>query len=350
MEISSEYAYTIEVYDPSNGDTLDQGPVGSLMKYGEHTFFEGLCKGQILPCTYGSVSKAYAEPVWPRKHSKPYMSGMAITIDVDGNGQTFSKVFTLTAFYSKAQRIGRLLMERGLLADNTPIYYRIAAYPKSRDTISTGNTRSSHFSAKVTNGRGDLVLKQPEESFKSITPSSCELFDVYILKSTLDSLIRKTEKAGRYENASFLVGYLGYALDSKRVYLAIVDEIPAQAGGESTSTSFTFSSETFAAAQKALLLQRNDQRLHIVGWEHNHSFSLNSGQVSQPATTTAFWSQDDDLVQESAFPEPHQVALVIGLKTTSSATVKKQPYDIKLYGWRDAIIRERNFSILKQRV
>ncbi|HQN00219.1 MAG TPA: hypothetical protein PLL36_04040 [Candidatus Hydrogenedentes bacterium] len=98
MEINSDYTYTIEVYDPSNGNTLQEGPVGSLMKYGEHTLFEGLCKGKILPCTYGSVSKAHAEPVWLRKHPKPYMSSMAVTIDVDGNSQSFSKVYTLTAF------------------------------------------------------------------------------------------------------------------------------------------------------------------------------------------------------------------------------------------------------------
>lgn len=188
---------------------------------------------------------------------------------------------------------------------------------------------------------------RPEEVFGNVSPLSGELFDVYVMKPVTDAIIQHTRTAHQYERASFLTGYLGFSPDSRRVYLAVTGEVPAR-GAESTCTSFSFSCETFVEAQAHITQQPNPQQSYVVGWEHNHTYCLECSDCSHCSTTTAFWSVDDDQVQASAFTEPYQVALVIGIKNQDPPAGNQPLYDFKLYGWRDAAMCERKFWIVNK--
>jgi len=345
MEISADYTFTLEIRDPHTGNILRQEDLGSLAKFGEHGLFEAICRGDLPPHAYGKMERAVATPLWPDEKLKPYLKGIVLTFEAADSACPVTRVYSILDFCGKAQNLGQSLINQGMLKPNETITYRISAAPGGHDGVSGMAGFRSRLKSKVVGVNKPLVVARPVDVFGTSESTPGELFDVYLMKPVLDAVMHQAREARKKERASFLSGYLGCDPDSGRVFLAVTDAVPAEAGTQSTCTSFSFSGETFMEAEKYIAQHRGAHE-SCVGWEHNHTYCLGCPKSAQCSASTVFWSTDDMQVQASAFPGPHQVALVIGLEHGKSRDSGKPSYAVKMYGWRNLGMYERKFVVV----
>jgi hypothetical protein len=124
--------------------------------------------------------------------------------------------------------------------------------------------------------------------------------------------------------------------------VVVLDRIAAETDTTRSLVHFGFSAQTFAAAQQALVARGTDQV--IVGWHHSHPPPCGKAclmTIPACATDYVFFSVADRTVHRRGFWRPYMVALVSG----KGANRRADDPIVRAYGWRNALIRERTFTV-----
>jgi proteasome lid subunit RPN8/RPN11 len=146
------------------------------------------------------------------------------------------------------------------------------------------------------------------------------------------------------ERADFLVGRLVQEPDG-RATVVLLTRIPAGADTGSSLVHFSFSPQTFQAAQREL--ERRGSEDMILGWHHNHPPPCGHQclmTIPPCRTDNVAFSMNDRIVHRSAFGRPYMVALVSGKGPGKRAD---DPV-LRAYGWQRGRISERTWSVFER--
>ncbi len=342
MSAASEYCYILEIRDVELKRVLLEKPLESVSKLVEHFRFEARCRGLVDD----EVESLHAcvTPLWPSERNGPHVLGLQVMLEPGGQCEPVVKKYGILPFASQSQSAAQGLLAQGVLKANERFYYLVSAFPITPTTSAATESRvpgKRKFQTSVRRPQLEFVQKRapacPGATAKDLGEA---LFDVYVPRHVIDDILRQVKKSGEREQAGFLIGYLGRDPATHRPYCVVTAQAQATEGVESTCTSFRFSERTFLAAHRLLELRGQAQE-RIVGWQHSHTWCAQCGKRDQCTVSTVFWSPDDQMVHESAFPQPYQLGLVVGLDPKRSA----DPYSLKMYGWQDATIFERPFRV-----
>ena len=170
-----------------------------------------------------------------------------------------------------------------------------------------------------------------------------DAFDIHVTQHVLDEIVRQVEVSQQKEQAGFLLGKLVRDTQTGGVAAIVDAQVQATAVIEPTCTSFTLSPSTFDEARHVLEMRNRPGEI-ILGWQHSHTWCGQCPKRAECQASTVFWSQDDEAVHESAFPQPYNTGLVVGLDHKQEGS----PYSYKMFGWQDGLIRERGFNVFDQ--
>ena len=176
-----------------------------------------------------------------------------------------------------------------------------------------------------------------------VSPDGDETLPLLCSRSLIDELREETARSLDKERADVLTGHLVQEANGQTA-LVVTGRIPAQTDTAASQAHFSFSPLTFLAVQEELGRRPGET---IVGWHHNHPPPCGAGclQVSPPCKSrTPFFSLADRSVHRASFSAPYMVALVSGKEADRGA----DDAVIQAYGWRDGVIREREFSIYEE--
>ena len=238
-------------------------------------------------------------------------------------------------------------MDKGELEPGEPYVYHVCAYPiasESAEKKSVRNSRpeSSAFSVDVVPDPIPLVESQLESFRDRAMPADVECTDegdvpVFFARSVIDEACALATEAGERETGGVLVGGLHRDPSKPEIFIEVVAQIPAKYA-EATGTSFSFSPETWAAADAAIALRGRSEL--ILGWWHSHPRFCNPECPDERRRacllSKAFFSADDIHLHRVCFPQPYQVALLISdLPDTGSTPT--------VFGWRTGMVSARGY-------
>lgn len=237
-------------------------------------------------------------------------------------------------FLRDARRTSTRLVRQKALEEGAEFTYQIAAHQRGEE----GGDPSSSSLLRYE------FIERPE------TPPSLAAIDgefhhepdieVFVEEQVLLDSVQLAREAGDEEAGSILLGQLcrtGELADATS-YLHLTALVPA-AHGNRAKTSFEFTPQCFNRA-RAILEERNRGEI-FCGWQHNHPDLCSSKCAPEERERcplrTPFLSEPDLLLQETVFPAPFHVALLV-----SHDGKKLSP---SLWGWRDGFIARRSFTL-----
>jgi hypothetical protein len=301
----------------------------------------------------GGSSTAYGadtliEPVAQQLKGLPFASGFRVTL-VAAGGQLGGSDFPITypGFAAQARAISSEMVNAGLLAEGETFRYQLLAFPRER-----GN--GNHATPPLF--KVEDVIRAPRAkpaSIAALTAASAQFGEhtegdvpVFIPQQVLEEASDLTEQAGRVETGGILVGHLCFDESLRYTCVHVTAQIPARhAKGE--AGKLTFTGETWAAVQAALVLRRSDEVM--LGWWHSHpAFGWCEKNADCPeerrrrcALMQGFFSADDVCLHETVFPAAYNVALVV---TNTNNT--REGLQHALFGWRQGAVCRRGFNVL----
>jgi len=340
----NKYTFTLELADLELTKILHREPLQAVSRLVEHFIFEVRCRGLIDDGAEDPPSEVI--PVWSGGSEGPFVNGIRVRLDFNGDKDAVVKDFGITHFASQARTVASNLIVRGVLKQDERFHYLISALRSDVQTETSGQEPKRGFHTSVRTPR-IAFLPTPLASLSSTlaTDEAQEKFlDVLIPRVVADEILGRVEQSNEDELGGFLIGNLCRDPSSGRAFVLVNAQVEAREGTEATCTSFKFTDRTFLAASHCLQSRRRKGE-RIVGWYHSHVFCRKCEKRNTCDVGTVFWSQSDQTVHESAFPHPYQFGLVVGYGGGAKNT-GNGPYAFKLYGWRDCMITERPVTIV----
>lgn len=173
-------------------------------------------------------------------------------------------------------------------------------------------------------------------------PAEHDPVAICLRRELVETLQAETASTLERERADILTGHL-VREPGGLVAVVVTDRIPAVTATEASRTHFAFSPLTFAAAREEVA--RRTDGATIVGWHHTHPPPCAREcllLVPPCRTSTLFFSAPHDrIVHRASFGAAYMIALVTGKERERRAD---QP-GLRVWGWRDAAIVERAFTV-----
>jgi hypothetical protein len=336
------HRFVLEIWNQDSTSLLHQQPVESFLRLVNHARFDAVCAG--VPDS--ESERVTVSPVWLSGMETPYVKSVAITVQGPKGHEPLVKEYGLHCFSVLAQSAGQTLLACGVLKANEQFVYRISAYPVGHENTDDETDRPRRrFQTSLAQARVSCVEQPVARFLEGEHPHQEAPFDVYVAEQVLNDIREQAKLSEDKEQGGFLIGYLGRDTGTGRVFLRVTAQAQALDGVHSTCTSFQFSEQTFLAAQQSLSLRRRPEEA-IVGWQHSHTWCAKCTKRDQCSASTVFWSLDDQRVMDSAFPQPFQVGLVLGLDNSNTT----EPHSFEMYGWQDAVMVKRRFRVIEEGV
>jgi hypothetical protein len=286
--------------------------------------FSAVCSGQL-------ANDGRWEPV---RIEPEYTGGTveAVTVHVAGSSRTYSRAIFM-------DRADEILRTKGVeflkKADETDASWDVEV--RSPDMAGRRDRK------RVSIRRRAYPLVQPDAA--DLTNHGPDrpagAMSVRVDADLVEELRTESANSLDRERADFLIGNL--VLDTNgHVVVSLVDRIPADVRTDGSLVHFSFSPQTFQAAQHEL--ERRGADHVILGHHHNHPPACGRKclmTIPACSTNNVFFSIDDRIVHRSAFSRPYMVALVSG----KGADRRADDPVMKAYGWRRGRIGELQWSI-----
>jgi hypothetical protein len=345
----NSFRYAIDYYKV-DGEHL--GPISiepDFQSAREWAYFEGMRSGQLPAMT--SAATGRVSPTWCEEREAPYCSGVRIDTTTIACDESVSCEIPKAYFKPLAEHGSAEWVKKGELEPGEPYTYHVCAYPISVDSRETntrehGSVDSSGFQVEALTDPIPL-MESAIESFRSRATAvgkewaGDSRLDVplFFSQAVIDEACALATEAGKNETGGVLVGRLHRDPSEPEIFVEVVAQIPAQYA-EATGTSFSFSPETWAAADAAIAL-RNQSEL-IIGWWHSHPRFCNPEcpEERRRACLLAkpFFSSDDIHLHSVCFPQPFQVSLLISDLPDTGATPA-------VFGWRAGMVSARGYYV-----
>lgn len=337
MTPESTYGFALELVSEDQKQMLVQEPLSGLERIMGHFTFEACCRG----IAHSGNTRMQVEPVFAQG-STPNLASAVRYILSDGEGQTLLACdYPLRAWVQQARYAGQQLVEKHVLQPGATYHYRIWAYLLADGRPEAAGEQLRPFSSSLRTVRAQAAPDSWEMSSAPGPSQEGELFDVFIESHVMEDILGEVSRAGEKEQGGFLVGRMHRDAGSGRPFCVVTAQTEAR-GAEATCTSIRFTDTSFTAARNFLGL-RGRANEHLCGWIHSHAFCLACDKRGSCKASSIFFSAADEEVHALAFPQPGQIALVVGLNNNNGESA----YHWKLYGWRNGLIVERQFQLVE---
>jgi proteasome lid subunit RPN8/RPN11 len=316
-------------------ETDDERPLGRLPVEPDFEPLERCAhfEMQRRSCATRVSAPAHVEPVWDAR-GEPFVAALRVTVD----GVHADEV-PITYFRRFAERSVAALVAAGDLAAGDSFTYSVRAF--------RSDARASHDDGLCAEDAPREVpiatraLAPLRAASRALGSGADEAFPVFIAPAVLEEALELARAAGECESGGVLVGRLCRASDEAELFLEITGLIPAR-HATATSASFTFSAETWNAAQAALTLRGGG--VVLAGWMHSHPFFCRACPDERRrdcAFARPAFSREDVHLQRTCFPAPHQLALLI-------SDLGPQGLVASFYGWQRGQLGERGVRVLEE--
>lgn len=341
------FRYVIDYY---KYDGKHLGPISIEPDFGnarDWAYFAGMRSGR-LPAVM-SAATGLVSPIWCKERKAPYCSGVRVETKTIAGDETVSCEIPKTYFESLAEHGSSKWVENGELEPGEPYRYHVCAYPVVLESQEPGAREheaadSSHFQVEAVPDPIPLV-ESPIASFRARTTAagvewagdSPSDVPIFFAQTVIDEACSLATEAGKSETGGVLVGRLHRDPCEPEIFVEVVAQIPAQYA-EATGTSFSFTPETWAAADAAIALRGRNEL--ILGWWHSHPRFCNPECPEERRRACLFakpfFSAEDIHLHRVCFSQPYQVALLISDLPDSGATPA-------VFGWRAGMVSARGY-------
>jgi proteasome lid subunit RPN8/RPN11 len=291
---------------------------------------------------------AQIEPRFTQPAESARSAGFRVRLPY-GQGEEFVRDFPLGYFNARASTVRAALRRQDKLGPDTKLYFKLSAYLEDQSPMPSGGNQLS-FDSPSTEvpickiSRATFGATEPWDS-----PDETQLpilFSRTVIADGCDEAARSPDR----EVGGFLLGHLCHDLEHGDIFLAVTCLVPAEGTTESTSTSVTFTPESFARARELIRLRAQpDQPAEIlVGWFHSHPFRF-CAECPLPTPPECiqkvlFFSADDVQLMESTFAQPFMVGLLAAVEPKLTAALQHEP--VRLFGWHHGEVLARGFHVV----
>ena len=307
------------------------------------TYFMGVRRGQLPGVS--AEANGVVSPLWCDERGEPYCRGFRVeTTNADGS-QTVRCDFPKTYFKSLAEKGSWEWVAKGELDVGERYAYQVCAYPVASripetSALEAQTEQPGGFEIEVVPERIPLVKSRLDAFTERATaegPQTDGDMPVFFAQSVVDEACALAREAGENETGGILVGQIHQDPSKPEVFIEVVAQLPAQYA-EATTSSFSFTHETWSAADVAIALRGRGEL--ILGWWHSHPRFCNpecpESRWKNCLLASPFFSGDDIHLHRVCFPQPYQVALLISDLPASGPTPA-------LFGWRAGTVSTRGY-------
>lgn len=343
LHADGSHRYAID-YTRQDGTHLGAVPIiPDFQTARDWTSFMGVRRGQLPAFT--ATAKGVVSPLWCDERGEPYCRGFRVeTTNADGS-ETIRCDFPKSYFKSLAEHGSRAWVGKGELDVGELYAYQVCAYPVASDVPETNaldaqTDQPAGFEIEAVPERIPLVTSRLDGFMERVTakgPLTDGDMPVFLAQSVIDEACALTREAGKNETGGILVGKIHEDPSKPEVFIEVVAQIPAK-HAEATSSSFSFSHETWSAADAAIELRGRGEL--TLGWWHSHPRFCNpectEARWKDCLLASPFFSADDIHLHRICFPQPYQVALLISDLPASGPTPA-------FFGWKAGTISTRGY-------
>jgi hypothetical protein len=336
------YRYSIELRRDSDGTALLQAPLTPDWSAAlEWVHFCGARRGLLPPVM--ADGSGTVEPIWHPELSAPYVAAFRAVIAIAA-GEVACEI--PRAYVRRhAQAAAEALVDRGVLQSGEMFQYIVSAFPAAPEVIVSASSAS--FSVEAIDQPlplHDAALADFARGAVESPPLTEGDVPVFIPQAVLDDVKDHAQRSGDVESGGVLLGTLHRDAALPEIFVEVTAFIPAR-HTESTSTTLTFTAETWAAVRTALALRRRNETM--VGWAHHHPDWCRLRQCplerrKQCTATNAFYSAEDILLMATVFPRAFHVGLLLSESHAGFTT--------SMFGWRQGMVAHRGYYTTKCRV
>lgn len=343
------HRYAID-YSRQDGSHLGAVPITpDFQSARDWTYFIGVRRGQLPAVT--AEAEGVVSPLWCDERGEPYCRGFRVeTTNADGS-QSVHCDFPKTYFKSLAEAGSWEWVGKGELDVGELYAYQVCAYPVAPDAADTNaldpldlptalTEQPAGFEIEVVPERIPLVTSRLDRFMERATeqgPQADGDLPVFFAQSVIDEACALARDAGEKEMGGILVGKIHEDPSKPELFIEVVAQIPAQ-HAEATESSFSFSHETWSAAEAAVQLRGRGEL--ILGWYHSHPRWCDpecpEARWKDCLLASPFFSVDDIHLHRVCFPRPYQVALLISDLPASGLTPA-------LFGWNAGTVSARGY-------
>jgi proteasome lid subunit RPN8/RPN11 len=285
---------------------------------------------------------AQVDPVWAADGGQPYVEGFRVRM-VNGTGRPFACDFGLDYLDGPVHELARQFVQQGKLAEGESYTYRVSAYPIPQvdaEERAFGITVANTPLRVVERPIGDLMARSrevaPERAVNGDLP-------VFIPQQVVDEATGLALANPEEEVGGVLIGQVCRDPRSRAMFIEVTAQIPA-VHTQSTSTSLTFTAETWAAVRSAVDL-RNKGEIWL-GSFHTHPARAWCAKCAPERRAVCplranFFSTTDVALHRAVFLAAYCVALVV--------TDSESGIDVSMFGWRRGRVMGRSFRVIDGR-
>jgi proteasome lid subunit RPN8/RPN11 len=298
----------------------------------------------LLPAYAPGTAPCHVKPIFVDPDGgSPRATGFVVELTTAG-GDVHRVAFTLEHFRIRARRTALELVRLGRLTGVNSLLYTLAASPtENGDTLTEGSLFT------LEEAIADVMIRPASRESLGLEEAcdspGADDFPVLIRRHVIDEAMTLAEGAPDRETGGFLLGHLGFDGKTRRPFLEVTELIAAQ-NTESSTTSLTFTAESWAHVRRLIEIRGAGEIL--TGWMHSHPFRFCAEcPIPAPGECVAkilFFSRDDEFLMEAAFPQPYMVGLLAGVEPRLEAAIGHKP--VRLFGWDRGVVRARGFHLI----
>ena len=318
--------------------------------------FEGIRDGSLPART--RARQGTVEPVWDPRRGEPHVARFRVTVRSDA-GAAATREIPRTYLRSLVHDVARDLVRRGVLPADGTYRWTLTALPAPAAVPSSGHAASDGTSDETFDVEEIAVpLPFDEAPLAAFEAASVDVdvddetrhhVPVFVPRAVVDEAIARAVAVGDVETGGVLVGKLHrdvVASDGRApaLFVEVTAQVPA-AHTRASSTSLTFTGDTWAAVRSAIALRRRGEI--VTGWWHAHPdwCRLRGCPPERRRTCSAtdpFLSSEDVHLTAVCFPSGHQVALLLSDSTAAGG------FTASMFGWWEGCIVPRGFHVLER--
>jgi len=343
-----DYRYTLDVMTET-GRMLERAVVTPDWKAAlEWTHFEGIREGALPAVT--RTGPGEVEPVWDAHQGEPWVSGFRVTVRT-GEGSVATRQIPKAYLRRIALEMSTDLIKRRELEPGSTFRWVVSALPAPG-----GAAPATAGGALFAVGELARPLPVDESTFASFADDAVFAsaddeagghVPVFFRRAVLDEATALAAASGDLETGGVLVGKLhrdGGPRDGGRpvMFVEVTAQVPAP-HTRSSSTTLTFTAETWAAVRAAIALRGRNEVM--AGWWHNHLdwCRLRNCPLErrrQCSAANPFFSAEDVHLHATCFPAGYQVALLVSDSAAAGGLTSS------VFGWWEGLVVPRGFHVL----